>query len=145
ERRRGDEQRRCDHRSYGATHAAGDTSLAPVSDRLCPNTSTATCVVDVHWVSVIGTSKIRVAPGSTYQPGPSFVNVGAADPLVPLTEMVSTLTCRLPVVRTRTSTLPCSTETPSTTADREGFAGRTNTGMPIFVRKATALAEAGAD
>ena len=70
-------------------------------------------------MAVIGTSKIRVAPGSTYQPGPSFVNVGAADPPVPLTEMVSTLMCRLPVLRTRASTLPFSTETPSITAVRD--------------------------
>ena len=85
----------------------------------------------MHSAAVIGTSKIRVAPGSTYQPGPSFVNVGAADSTSALTEMVSTLTCRLPVLRTRASTLPFSTETPSIAAVRVGLAGRTNTGYRL--------------
>ena len=63
---------------------------------------------------------------------------------VPLTDTVSTLRCRLPVLRTRVSTLPFSTDTPSITAVLDGFAGRTNTGIPTFVRTATALV-AGAD
>ena len=88
----------------------------------------------------IGTSKTRVAPGSTYQPGPSLLNVEAVDAPVPFTAMLSTLMCRLPVLRTRVSTFPPATETPSMTAERVGLAGRTNTGMPTLVRIATALA-----
>src|SRR5262245_30029527 len=117
---RRDEEDAGRERRYGAPHAPGDTVAFPFSDFPWPITSTLTVDVPLHAAAAIGASKMRVAPGRTYQPFTSVVKVWVPDVPRPCTATLSTATCRLPVLCTSVSTLPPSTFTLLISIARDG-------------------------